>query len=116
MMNSVPFAPEWDSFHYQLMETDARLRLASLQVVLRRPSAQITVPNRLAEVGSNYFDPFTGLPMLWSSTQKKIYSVGRDRFDDGGDATFDISVPAVVTTTSQVKETPHTSASGRSRS
>ena len=34
--------------------------------------------------------------MLWSPTQQKLYSVGRDRLDDGGDPTFDISVPAVV--------------------
>ena len=91
-----PFEPDWDPFHYQLRETDARLRLASLQIVLRRPSAQTTVPNRLAQVGSSYYDPFSGLPMLWSPTQQKIYSVGKDRYDDGGDASFDISVPATV--------------------
>lgn len=96
VVNPSPFEPDWDPFHYQLRETDARLRLASLQVVLRHPSAQTTVPNRLAEVGSSYYDPFSGLPMLWSLTQQKIYSVGKDRFDDGGDAGFDISVPAIV--------------------
>jgi hypothetical protein len=90
------FEPDWDPFHYQLRETDARLRLASLQVVLRRPSAQTTVPNRLAQVGAAYYDPFSGLPMLWSPTQQKIYSVGKDRYDDGGDPSFDISVPAIV--------------------
>jgi hypothetical protein len=90
------FEPDWDPFHYQLRETDARLRLASLQVALRRPSAQTTVPNRLAQVGSSYYDPFSGLPMLWSPTQQKIYSVGKDRYDDGGDPSFDISVPAIV--------------------
>ncbi len=90
------FEPNWDPFHHQLRETDARLRLASLQIVLRRPSAQTTVPNRLAQVGSSYYDPFSGLPMLWSPTQQKIYSVGKDRYDDGGDSSFDISVPAIV--------------------
>ncbi len=90
------FEPDWDPFHQQLQETDARLRLASLQVVLQRPSAQTTVPNRLAQVGSSYYDPFSGLPMLWSPTQQRIYSVGKDRYDDGGDLTFDISVPAIV--------------------
>ncbi len=113
VMTSTPFEPEWDPFHHQLMETDARLRLASLQIVLRRPSAQTTVPNRLAEIGSNYYDPFTGLPMLWSPTQKKIYSVGRDRFDDGGDSSFDISVPAVVTITSTDAKGPSRSATAR---
>ncbi|HSL05577.1 MAG TPA: hypothetical protein VK901_18790, partial [Nitrospiraceae bacterium] len=48
-----PFEPDWGPFHYQLRETDARLRLASLQIVLRRPSAQTTVPNRLAQIGSS---------------------------------------------------------------
>jgi len=101
LVNPNSFEPDWDSFHYQLRETDARLRLASLQVVLRRPSAQNTVPNRLAQVGSSYYDPFSGLPMLWSPTQQKIYSVGKDRYDDGGDSSFDISVPAIVTLTSE---------------
>jgi hypothetical protein len=88
------FEPDWAPFYHQLRETDARLRLASLQVVLRRPSSQTTVPNRLAQVG--YYDPFSGLPMLWSPTQQKIYSVGKDRYDDGGEGSFDISVPAII--------------------
>ncbi|MEP6957954.1 MAG: hypothetical protein ABI980_04430 [Nitrospirota bacterium] len=99
LFGSSSFKPDWNPFYAQLKETDARLRLASLQVVLRRPSAQTTVPNRLAEVGSSYYDPFSGLPMLWSATQQKIYSVGKDRFDDGGDTGFDISVPAIATLT-----------------
>jgi hypothetical protein len=73
-----------------------RLRLASLQIVLRHSSAQTTVPNRLAQVGSSYYDPFSGLPMLWSPMQQKIYSVEKDRYEDGADASFDISVPAAV--------------------
>lgn len=96
LMNPHPAEPGWELFHHQLVETDTRLRLASLQIQLRRPSAQLAVPTRLAEVGSQYFDPFTGLPMLWSPTQQKLYSVGKDRLDDGGDPTFDISVPAII--------------------
>ncbi|HSF66389.1 MAG TPA: hypothetical protein VLA67_03065 [Nitrospiraceae bacterium] len=95
-VNPSVFQPDWEPFHYQLKETDARLRLVSLQAILRRPSSQTTVPNRLAHVGSSYYDPFSGLPMLWSPTQRKIYSVGKDRYDDGGDSSFDISVPAIV--------------------
>ena len=102
------FEPDWDPFHYQPRETDARLRLASLQVVLRRPSAQTTVPNRLAQVGSSYYDPFSGLPMLWSPTQQKIYSVGKDRYDDGGEVSFDISVPAIVSLAPAPKESQAT--------
>jgi hypothetical protein len=60
LVNLNHFEPDWDPFQYQLREPDARLRLASLQVVLRRPSAQTTVPNRLAQVGSSYYDPFSG--------------------------------------------------------
>jgi len=96
LFNARPLEPDWEIFHAQLIETDTRLRLASLQIQLRHPSPHTAVPTRLAEVGSQYFDPFTGLPMLWSPTQHKLYSVGRDRLDDGGDPTFDISVPAVV--------------------
>ncbi len=99
MLNPHPIEPNWEIFHSELIETDTRLRLASLQIQLRRPSSQTAVPTRLAEVGSQYFDPFTGLPMLWSPTQQKLYSVGKDRLDDGGDPTFDISVPAAVTPT-----------------
>jgi hypothetical protein len=100
------FEPDWDPFRSQLKETDTKLRLVSLQAVLRRQSAQTSVPDRLAQVGSSYFDPFSGLPMLWSPTQQKIYSVGKDRFDDGGDPSFDISVPAVVSFASLPKESP----------
>ena len=100
------FEPDWDPFQHQLRETDARLRLASLQVVLQRPSAQTTVPNRLAQVGSSYYDPFSGLPMLWSPTQQRIYSVGKDRYDDGGDASFDISVPVIVSHKPAPTESP----------
>ncbi len=101
--NPIPFEPDWEPFRHQLVETDARLRLASLQLVLRRPSPQHAIPTRLAEVGSAYYDPFTGLPMLWSPTQHKIYSVGKDRLDDGGDTSFDISVPAVVSVTASAR-------------
>jgi len=113
LVSSDPFEPDWDPFHYQLRETDARLRLASLQVVLRRTSAQNTVPNRLAQVGLSYYDPFSGLPMLWSPTQQKIYSVGKDRYDDGGDASFDISVPAIVSLAPEPKESQATAPTRR---
>lgn len=96
LFTSESFEPNWNPFLSQLRETDARLRLASLQAVLRHSSAVAAVPTRLAQVGSTYYDPFSGLPMLWSPTQQKIYSVGQDRYDDGGDVSFDISVPAII--------------------
>jgi hypothetical protein len=90
--NPMDGEPNWEPFSQRLVETDARLRLAALQILLRTPSS-VPLPTRLAEVGSMYFDPFTGFPMLWSPTQQKLYSVGKDGLDDGGDPTFDISVP-----------------------
>lgn len=113
LVNPHPMEPDWEIFHHQLVETDTRLRLASLQIQLRRPSAQLAVPTRLAEVGSQYFDPYTGLPMLWSPTQQKLYSVGKDRLDDGGDPTFDISVPAIIAQTSLKPTPPLTQAARR---
>jgi hypothetical protein len=96
LLQSKPVEPGWETLYSQLVETDTRLRLASLQIQLRHPGPHTSVPTRLAGVGSQYFDPFTGLPMLWSPSQQKLYSVGKDRLDDGGDPTFDISVPAVI--------------------
>jgi len=93
LADPMDFEPQWEPFSQRLVETDARLRLVSLQILMRKPTATATIPTRLAEVGSMYFDPFTGLPMLWSPTQKKLYSAGKDRLDDGGDPSFDISVP-----------------------
>lgn len=95
--NPLDGEPNWEPFSQRLVETDARLRLAALQILLRKPSA-VPLPTRLAEVGSMYFDPFTGFPMLWSPTQQKLYSVGKDGLDDGGDPTFDISVPLAQAT------------------
>ncbi|MEQ1793723.1 MAG: hypothetical protein ABL970_05970 [Nitrospira sp.] len=93
LADPMEFEPQWEPFSQRLVETDARLRLVSLQILMRKPTATATIPTRLAEVGSMYFDPFTGLPMLWSPTQKKLYSAGKDRLDDGGDPSFDIAVP-----------------------
>jgi len=93
LTDPMEFEPQWEPFSQRLVETDARLRLVSLQILMRKPTAIATIPTRLAEVGSMYFDPFTGLPMLWSPTQQKLYSAGKDRLDDGGDPSFDISVP-----------------------
>lgn len=113
LFTSDSFEPNWNPFLSQLKETDARLRLASLQAVLRRPSAETTVPNRLAQVGSSYYDPFSGLPMLWSPTQQKIYSVGKDRFDDGGEQSFDISVPAIISSAPGPNESKATTSTKR---
>lgn len=96
LTTSADAEPNWEPLSQRLVETDARLRLASLQILLRKPSDTVPLATRLADVGSRYFDPFTGFPMLWSPTQKKLYSVGKDGLDDGGDPTFDISVPLAM--------------------
>lgn len=96
MANPMEFEPDWEAFSHRLMETDARLRLAGLQLQLGQQSSDQRVPTRLAEAGSRYFDPFTGFPMLWSQTQERMYSVGKDGLDDGGDTSFDISVPVIL--------------------
>lgn len=98
MTTSSDDEPNWEPLSQRLVETDARLRLVALQILLRTPSRTTALPTRLAEVGSRYFDPFTGFPMLWSPTQKKLYSVGKDGLDDGGDPIFDISVPLTMAT------------------
>jgi hypothetical protein len=93
LLRPVEFEPDWDSFSLLLLETDAKLRLASLQLMLHRAGSSATRASRLAEIGPRYYDPFTGLPMLWSERQGVVYSVGRDRIDDGGDPHFDLVVP-----------------------
>ena len=93
LLSPVEFEPDWDPVSLRLMETDAKLRLASLHLMLHRTRSSVTGANRLAEVGPRYYDPFTGLPMLWSERQGVVYSVGRDRIDDGGDPHFDLAVP-----------------------
>ena len=102
IVNPLEFSPNWEPFSQRLVETDARLRLVSLQILMRKPTATLTIPTRLAEAGSMYFDPFTGLPMLWSPTQRKLYSAGKDGLDDGGDPTFDISVPLAMVMDSSI--------------
>ncbi|MFO0729453.1 MAG: hypothetical protein U0361_00400 [Nitrospiraceae bacterium] len=113
LLRPLEFEPDWDQFVQRLIETDARLRLVTLQVLLRQPSVMKTVPGRLAEVGPAYYDPFTGLPMLWSETQGKVYSIGKDRIDDGGDANLDISAPVVLAPSAPVPIRTTLPAAGR---
>ena len=85
--------PDWDAIIGAVMEIDARLRLAGLQARLRTPSQESSPVTRIAQAGPNFYDPFTELPMLVNATRGMIYSVGMDHKDDGGDPTFDVSVP-----------------------
>ena len=84
--------PNWKPFVERLMETDTRLRLAALQAVLRIASSQRLYQAHIARAGPNYYDPFTGLPMIWDPEEGKLYSAGKDGRDDGGEYAVDIGV------------------------
>jgi hypothetical protein len=85
--------PDWDAIAGTIMETDARLRLVGLQARLRTLSQASSLATRIAQAGPSFYDPFTELPMLINATRGMLYSVGMDHKDDGGDPTFDVSVP-----------------------
>jgi len=84
--------PAWATLLGYIRETDARLRLAGLQVILRNAPLQQTMAAAIGKAGPEFYDPFTGIPMVWNASQGTIYSVGRDGRDDGGESSFDVSV------------------------
>lgn len=88
--------PFWDPYVGRMVETDARLRLASLQVWVRRGPQDGDVLARLAKAGQAYYDPFTGLPMLVNQKKRLLYSVGRDGKDQEGDRNLDVVVAIPV--------------------
>ncbi len=92
LFSPVQEEPAWDLITARVLETDARLRLAGLQAALRKAGSLRDVHARIATLGTGYYDPFTGLPVMWNGRQGSIYSVGADGLDDGGDPTFDIVV------------------------
>ena len=82
--------PSWDPYVGRMVETDARLRLASLQVWMRRGAQEGNVLTRLAKAGQAHYDPFTGLPMLVDQRKGVMYSVGQDGKDQEGDPLRDV--------------------------
>jgi hypothetical protein len=84
--------PAWTPILGYIMETDARLRLAGLQIILRRAPKQQPMAAVIGQAGPDYYDPFTGIPMVWNASQGVLYSVGKDGRDDGGESSFDVSV------------------------
>lgn len=94
--------PSWDPYVGRIVETDARLRLASLQAWIRRGAQEGNVLTRLAKAGQAHYDPFTGLPMLVNQQKGVMYSVGQDGQDQDGDidrdivATIPIARPSVI--------------------
>lgn len=88
--------PAWEAYKAGILELDVRLRLAGLQARLWSATDEKEVLARIAEAGSNFFDPFTGLPMLVNLPARVIYSVGRDGRDDNGDPAADVAAPILV--------------------
>jgi hypothetical protein len=95
--------PSWDPYVGRMVEIDARLRLASLQVWIRRGAQEGNVLMRLAKAGQAHYDPFTGLPMLVDQQRGVIYSVGQDGKDQEGDPLRDV-VATIPKTQSVVLE------------
>jgi hypothetical protein len=93
--------PSWDPYVGRMVETDAGLRLASLQAWIRRGPQEGNVLTRLAKAGQAYYDPFTGLPMLVNQQRGVMYSVGQDGKDQEGDSLRD--VVATIPTTQSVE-------------
>lgn len=94
--------PPWDLYSGRVLETDARLRLASLQAWIKQSPQGVDLLARVAKAGQSFYDPFTGLPMLLSAKKNLLYSVGKDGQDDDGDPRLDVTVliPRSVPTTS----------------
>jgi hypothetical protein len=82
--------PSWDLYVGRMVETDARLRLASLQAWIRRGPQEGDLLARLAKAGQSHYDPFTGLPMLVNQQKGLIYSVGPDGQDQDADPVHDV--------------------------
>ncbi len=84
--------PRWEDYSGRILETDARLRLVSLQAWVRKGPSEGELATRIAKAGQHFYDPFTGLPMLINSKKGLIYSAGRDGKDQEGDPKFDVAV------------------------
>ncbi len=86
-----PLAP-WDLYNGLVVDTDAHLRLASLQAWLRRGPQDADLLARIAKAGQNFYDPYTGLPMLVNLKKGVMYSVGHDGKDQDADPQSDVVV------------------------
>lgn len=83
----------WTDIVGTIIETEARLRLATLLARIRRQPTSLNPLARVAGAGQDYFDPFTGFSMLFNGEKTKLYSVGMDGKDDDGDPETDVTVP-----------------------
>lgn len=105
--------PAWDVYNGMMVDTDAHLRLASLQAWLRRGSSEGDLPNKIAKAGQSFYDPYTGLPMLVNQKKGLLYSVGHDGKDQDADPPVDVVVelPGTYTSASQAKSSASSSKS-----
>ncbi|WHZ26679.1 MAG: hypothetical protein OJF51_001475 [Nitrospira sp.] len=99
-----PLAP-WDRYNGFVVDTDAHLRLASLQAWIRRGSGDGDLLTRIAKAGQNFYDPYTGLPMLVNMKKGVLYSVGHDGKDQDADPQLDVfvEIPGVQASLSRAK-------------
>lgn len=90
--------PTWETYAGRVLETDARLRLVSLQAWLRRTPPEQDLLTRLAKAGQGLYDPFTGLPMLVNMKKGVLYSVGPDLKDNEAHERLDlvVQIPSVA--------------------
>jgi hypothetical protein len=88
--------PAWDHYNGLVIDTDAHLRLASLQAWLRRGPLDADLLARIAKAGQRFYDPYTGLPMLVNLRRGVMYSVGHDGKDQDADPQQDVVVSIPV--------------------
>ncbi len=105
--------PAWDVYNGLIIDTDAHLRLASLQAWLRRGSSEGDLPSKIAKAGQGFYDPYTGLPLLVNQKKGVLYSVGHDGKDQDADPQVDVVVelPIGYTSASQTKSAASSSKS-----
>lgn len=84
--------PAWDVYNGLAVDTDAHLRLASLQAWIRRGWQDTELLSRIAKAGQTFYDPYTGLPMLVNLKKRLLYSIGHDLKDQDGDPQDDVVV------------------------
>ncbi len=105
-----PLAP-WDLYNGFAVDTEARLRLASLQAWLKRGPVDGDLLTRIAKAGQNFYDPYTGLPMLVNMKKGVLYSVGHDGKDQDADPQSDVVVEIPVAHSSSAQAKPSISSS-----